>query len=77
MSYVGGLVGSNNWEYGEEGTVTCCFWDTRSSGQATSAGGIGRTTAQMQTAGTFTDAGWDFVGETANGKEDIWKIAEG
>jgi hypothetical protein len=31
----------------------------------------------MQTASTFLDAGWDFVGETANGTEDIWKIAEG
>src|SRR4030042_2425791 len=28
-------------------------------------------------AKTFLDAGWDFVGETANGSEDIWKIAEG
>jgi len=31
----------------------------------------------MQTAKTFLEAGWDFVGETANGTEDIWKIAEG
>jgi inhibitor of cysteine peptidase len=31
----------------------------------------------MQTAKTFLDAGWDFVGETTNGGEDIWKIAEG
>ncbi len=26
----------------------------------------------MQTQSTFTDYGWDFVGETANGTEDIW-----
>ena len=25
----------------------------------------------------FLDAGWDFVGETANGTEDIWRINEG
>jgi hypothetical protein len=31
----------------------------------------------MQTAKTFLDAGWDFVGETANGPEDIWRILEG
>jgi hypothetical protein len=31
----------------------------------------------MQTAKTFLDAGWDFVGETANGTEDIWWILEG
>jgi len=31
----------------------------------------------MQTAGTFLNAGWDFVDETENGSEDIWKISEG
>ena len=31
----------------------------------------------MQTAKMFLDAGWDFVGETANGTEDIWWILEG
>ena len=31
----------------------------------------------MQTAGTFLDAGWVFVGETENGTEDIWCILEG
>jgi hypothetical protein len=68
---VGGLVGGNG------GTVTACFWDTQTSGQATSDGGTGKTTAEMQTASTFLDAGWDFVGETANGTEDIWWILEG
>jgi len=68
---VGGLVGEN------DGSVTACFWDTQTSGQTTSAGGTGRTTAQMQTAKTFLDAGWDFVGETANGGEDLWWIDEG
>jgi hypothetical protein len=28
----------------------------------------------MQTKSTFTSAGWDFVGETTNGIEDIWYI---
>jgi len=31
----------------------------------------------MKTLATFTDAGWDFIGETANGTEDIWAICEG
>jgi hypothetical protein len=31
----------------------------------------------MQIESTFTDAGWDFVGETANGTEDIWAICQG
>ena len=61
-----------NW-----GTVTASFWDTRTSGQPTSTGGTGKTTAQMQTAKAFLDAGWDFVGETKNGTADIWWILEG
>ena len=59
------------------GTVTGCFWDIQASGQATSAGGTGKTTAKMQTAQTFLEAGWDFVDETDNGTEDIWWIDEG
>jgi len=31
----------------------------------------------MQTESTFTDAGWDFVAETANGTDDIWDICDG
>jgi hypothetical protein len=71
---VGGLVG-RSWD--PVGGVIRCFWDTQTSGQATSAGGTGKTTAEMQRADTFLEAGWDFVGETANGTEDIWWILEG
>ncbi|MBP7052690.1 MAG: hypothetical protein KBE65_16895 [Phycisphaerae bacterium] len=75
---VGGLVGSNtDVYYGDEGAVSYSFWDIETSGQAASAAGTGKTTAEMQTAATFLDAGWDFVGETANGTEDIWWINEG
>jgi len=69
---VGGLVG-----YYSYGTVTTSFWDTETSGQAKSSGGTGKTTTQMQTASTFLEAGWDFVGETANGTQDLWWILEG
>jgi hypothetical protein len=31
----------------------------------------------MQMKSTFTNDGWDFVGETANGIEDIWKMCDG
>jgi hypothetical protein len=31
----------------------------------------------MQTASTFLDAGWDFIGEAENGTDDIWWIDEG
>jgi hypothetical protein len=67
---VGGLVGLN--QYGS--TILGCFWDTQTSGLLTSAAGTGRTTAQMQTIKTFLDAGWDFVGETANGTDDLWQM---
>jgi hypothetical protein len=67
---VGGLVGYNR------GAVVASFWDIETSGQATSAGGTGKTTAEMQTMSTFTDAGWDFVGETVNGTDHIWFIPQ-
>jgi len=70
-------VGGNSPSIGDEGVVGDCFWDIQTSGQAASAGGTGKTTAEMQTASTFLDAGWDFVDETANGMEDIWWIDEG
>ncbi len=69
---VGGLAGWN-WD----GSVAASFWDTQTSGLSESAGGTGKSTAEMQTVSTFFEAGWDFVGETANGTEDIWWILEG
>jgi len=69
---VGGLVGGNY-----RGKVIQCFWDTQTSGQTISEGGTGKTTIEIQTAGTFLEAGWDFVDETKNGTEDIWWILEG
>lgn len=58
----GGLVGRN-----DGGTVANSFWDTQTSGQTTSAGGTGKTTAEMKTQSTFS--GWDF--------STIWGIREG
>jgi hypothetical protein len=57
--------------------VTGCFWDIQTSGRTWSAGGTAKTTTEMQTAQTFLDAGWDFVGESNNGTEDVWWIDEG
>jgi hypothetical protein len=57
--------------------VVNSFWDVETSGRATSAGGTGKTTAEMQTAATFLEAGWDFLDETENGTEHIWWIDEG
>ncbi|MBM4027766.1 MAG: hypothetical protein FJ280_20555 [Planctomycetes bacterium] len=69
--YTGGLVAV------AQGQVTDCFWDIETSGQLLSGGGSGKTTTEMRMAKTFLDAGWDFVGETANGTDDIWWIDEG
>ncbi len=68
---LGGLVGKNN------GSISNSFWDIQTSGQINSDGGAGKTTAEMQAAATFLDAGWDFEDETENGTEDIWWIDEG
>jgi hypothetical protein len=37
-------------------------------------GSEGKTTAEMKTISTFTDAGWDFAGESENGDDDIWRM---
>jgi hypothetical protein len=68
-SAMGGLVGESLGK--NTGIpVTTSFWDTTTSGQSSSAGGTGMTTAQMQTQANFTSArsangnvnpGWDFT----------------
>ena len=65
----GGLVGNAAGMGNNAGVVTNSFWDTETSGQTTSAGGTGKTTAQMKTESTFTGAGWDFTG--------IWEMTAG
>jgi hypothetical protein len=53
----GGLAGDDVFG---DGTAVACFWDIQTSGQPTSAGGTGKTTAQMKYKRTFSNAGWDF-----------------
>ncbi|MHC4344055.1 MAG: GLUG motif-containing protein [Planctomycetota bacterium] len=67
----GGLIG-----YNIDGVVNASFWDNQASGTGWSHGGTGKTTDDMKTKSTFTNAGWDFADETANGTEDIWDICE-
>jgi hypothetical protein len=70
----GGLI-SEGWDFGDSlAIVTNSFWDVETSEVDSSNGGIGLTTAQMKFLSTFTDAGWDFIGESANGTEDIWNM---
>jgi hypothetical protein len=73
-STVGGLVGLNS-----NGTVSNSFWDIGTSGQATSAGGTGKSTAQMKDIATFSGARWKIIG-VADGETNsgyIWNIVEG
>ena len=51
------------------------FWDQQTSGQDESALGFGKSTQQMQDKNIYLTAGWDFVGETANGTEDVWVMS--
>ena len=60
---VGGLAGQNDFD-----TIIGCFWDTQTClpvtagvGEGVSAGVTGKTTAEMKTLSTFTDADWDFA----------------
>ncbi|MCF8366067.1 MAG: DUF6383 domain-containing protein [Bacteroidales bacterium] len=61
-SYLGGFSG-----YGTN--ATDCFWDTQTSGTSSSYSGTGKTTTEMKTQSTFTNAGWDF--------SVIWDISPG
>lgn len=54
VTRIGGLLGYNNYSPG----ITNSYWNTETSGQATSAGGTGLTTAQMTAQASFI--GWDF-----------------
>lgn len=64
----GGFCSENN------GSVVSCFWDKETSHQEASAGGEGLTTQQMKSFSTLFNAGWDLIGESINGTENIWGI---
>lgn len=49
---VGGFCGSGS------GSIINSVWDTETSGQTTSSGGIGKTTAEMKNKQTYIDLGW-------------------
>ena len=69
-SYFGGIA------VNEGGSITASFWDI----QATSfwfEGDFDLNSMEMVIKQNFIDAGWDFVGESDNGTDDIWDIYEG
>lgn len=73
-----GRMGTSGREY-----YTACCWDSEINPGLPGIGNwvdpnvVGESTANMQTATTFTNVGWDFVGEIVNGPNDIWDICEG
>jgi hypothetical protein len=73
-SRVGGLVGDNL------GTVSYSFWDIQTSGQATSDGGTGKNTTEMQNPDTFSGVGWNIIAVANPGTRNpsyIWNIVNG
>jgi hypothetical protein len=74
VSWVGGLVGCN------KAIVNNSFWDIEASGQATSADGTGKTTAEMKSIATFSGARWDIISVADPGTRKpshIWNIVNG
>jgi hypothetical protein len=72
--YVGGLVGAST------GTVSNSFWDIETSGRTTSAGGTGKTTAQMKSVATFSGEVWNIVAVANPGTRNaayFWNIVDG
>ena len=67
---VGGLVGSS------AGTVTHSYWDTEASGQSASAGGTGKTTAQLKAETGYTGiyTNWNL---TLNSQSNLWRFPPG
>ncbi|HDP36088.1 MAG TPA: hypothetical protein ENN29_13390 [Candidatus Hydrogenedentes bacterium] len=64
VARAGGLVGETI-----EGAVYDSFWDTETSGQIVSDGGLGLTAGQMTQRNIYVEAGWDFFA--------LWQIAPG
>ena len=74
--HVGGLAGEDMGR----GLISKSFWDTETSGQATSPGGTGKTTAEMKDISTFSGAGWNIRAVNSHGERNlagIWNIVDG
>jgi hypothetical protein len=74
----GGLVGQSGDSY-SACVVSNSFWDTQTTNCTLGAGtyygtfnATGQTSLLMKTQSTFTDASWDFAGESVNGTAETW-----
>ena len=67
----GGLIGA----LCGNADITNCFWDMEKDPNSIDfCGDHGRTTAELMDPNTFLAAGWDFVGEEINGRNDFWRM---
>jgi hypothetical protein len=60
-------------------SITNSFWDVETSGQATSDGGTGKTTAEMKDITTFSGATWNITGvanPSIRNLSYIWNIVD-
>jgi hypothetical protein len=74
----GGLVGKN---YGDVSKISRSFWDTVTSGQATSDGGDPKTTEEMKKFSTFQQKRWTIWAvpdpDTRRNTTHLWNIVDG
>lgn len=61
VNSVGGLIGSNSGS-----SVISSYWDTQTSGQLSSSGGVGKVTTDMYNQSTYVN--WDF--------SSVWSILD-
>lgn len=78
VALTGGLIGNS---FNVDPTAyTKLFWNNTANPSLSGIGNldivdvVGISSVEMQTQSTFTDVGWDFVGESINGPNDIWRM---
>ena len=73
--FYGGFCG---YQSGIGAIIDNCFWDINTSGIGSSGdnnyGATGKTTSEMQTLSTFTNAGWDFRDD--DGDQADWEMLD-
>ena len=80
--YAYGRIHSDGSHFGgiafmDGGTITASFWDIQATGFWFVEGNSDLDSTEIVHKQHFIDVGWDFVGETANGTEEVWDIYEG
>ncbi len=70
QAFVGGFAGKIEAPI----NIQNSFWNIETSNTTISAGGVGKTDAEMKNSQTFLDAGWDFICESANGNYNYWGL---